>query len=173
MPGQVSRSEPWHQVWRGVKLQEWDEWGHSIGALVVGGYQALLTSPIYLFSHEIASLQYLVPLSEYVISALWTSGSVAALICDRGGCFELCFMHWGRSIRLQVESWPHVVKMGLFVIGVFLNVFSNSTWGNFLWPFWHDLGNCFLLRACEVATTLQTSEGSDAVNGAVRLEVYA
>ena len=30
-----------------------------------------------------------------------------------------------------------------------------------------------MLRACEVATSLQTSEGSDAVNGAVRLEVYA
>ena len=46
MPGKVSRSEPWHQVWRGIKLQEWDEWGHSIGAWVVGGYQVLLTSPI-------------------------------------------------------------------------------------------------------------------------------
>ena len=33
-------------------------------------------------------------------------------------------MHWGTSIRLQVETWPHVVTIGLFVIGVLFLQFN-------------------------------------------------
>ena len=46
-------------------------------------------------------------------------------------------------------------------------------WMEFCLTFLTRSGHLFLPRACEAATTLQTSEGSDAVNGAVRLEVYA
>ena len=126
----------------------------------------------YLFSHEIASL------------------SCAPSFRVR----DLSTLNFG--IRCSVDMWQRwMVRMVLHALGHINQIasgdlatrcenvslcdrscfkrFSNSTWWNFVWPFWHVLDNCFLLRAREVATTLQTSQGSDAVNGAVRLEVYA
>ena len=77
----------------------------------------------FFVQHEIASLSCVLlmpPPSEY---------------CERGGSSEWCFMHWGTTIRLQVEAWPDVARMilsCLFVLG-------DSTGWSLVWPSSHDL----------------------------------
>ena len=72
-------------------------------------YFYLIFASVHFFvQHEIASLSCVLlmpPPSEY---------------CERGGSSEWCFMHWGTTIRLQVEAWPDVARMilsCLFVLG--------------------------------------------------------
>ena len=109
----------------------------------------------FFVQHEIASLSCVLlmpPPSEY---------------CERGGSSEWCFMHWGTTIRLQVEAWPDVARMILSC----LFCTRRFNWMEFGLTFLTRSGHFFLPRACEAATTLQTSKSSDAANGAVWPEV--